>query len=80
MKKVFSIVAVALVAASFVACGPSAEEKKALEERAKQIQDSINAAIEASLQATTPTETPDSLKAAETTTAPAVEATPEVKK
>ena len=41
MKKVFSIIAVAVVA-TFVACGPSAEEKKKADE--KRIQDSIEAA------------------------------------
>lgn len=51
MKKVFSIIAVAVVA-TFVACGPSAEEKAKLEERAKQIQDSISASISESMQNT----------------------------
>ena len=43
MKKVLSIVAVALVA-TMVSCGPSAEEKAKMEERAKQVADSIAAA------------------------------------
>ena len=50
MKKVFSIIAVAVVASAFVACGPSAEEKAKMEERAKQIQDSIAASISESMQ------------------------------
>jgi hypothetical protein len=49
MKKVFSIMAVAALAA-FVACGPSAEEKAKMEERAKQIQDSIATSISESMQ------------------------------
>ncbi|WP_317899208.1 hypothetical protein [Aurantibacillus circumpalustris] len=64
MKKVLSIIAVAVVA-TFVACGPSAEEKAKMEERAKFIQDSIAASISESMQA--PEATAD-------TTAPAVEA------
>jgi predicted lipoprotein len=51
MKKVLSIIAVAVVA-TFVACGPSAEEKAKMEERAKQIQDSISASISESMQST----------------------------
>jgi hypothetical protein len=72
MKKVFSIIAVAVVA-TFVACGPSAEEKAKMEERAKQIQDSISASISESMQST---EAPaDSTAAATTeTAAPAAEA------
>ncbi len=50
MKKVFSIIAVAAVATSFVACGPSAEEKAKMEERAKFMQDSIAAAINNSME------------------------------
>ena len=49
MKKVFSVIAVAALAA-FVACGPSAEEKAKMEERAKQMQDSIAASISESMQ------------------------------
>lgn len=64
MKKVFSIIAVAVVA-TFVACGPSAEEKAKLEERAKFIQDSISASISESMQNTEAT--PDSTAAAATT-------------
>lgn len=53
MKKVFSIIAVAVVA-TFVACGPSAEEKAKMEERAKFIQDSIAASISESMQTAEP--------------------------
>jgi outer membrane murein-binding lipoprotein Lpp len=49
MKKVLSIIAVAVVA-TFVACGPSAEEKAKMEERAKFVQDSIAASITESMQ------------------------------
>ncbi len=75
MKKVFSIIAVAVVA-TFVACGPSAEEKAKMEERAKQIQDSIAASISESMQTAEPAA--DSTAAAATTetaaAAPAAEA------
>ncbi len=68
MTKVFSIIAVAVLATSFVACGPSAEEKAKMEEQAKRTADSISAALSASLEgamneATAP--------AADSTTAPA---------
>lgn len=53
MKKVFSIIAVAAVA-TFVACGPSAEDKAAAEERAKFVQDSIAAAVSASMEEAAP--------------------------
>ncbi|MDO9000447.1 hypothetical protein [Sediminibacterium sp.] len=53
MKKVFTIIAVALFATTFVACGPSAEEKAKMEERAKQVADSIAAAISASMNEVT---------------------------
>lgn len=71
MKKAFSIIAVAVVASAFVACGPSAEEKAKMEERAKQIQDSIAASISESMQ--TNEAAPDSAAAPATTetTAPA---------
>jgi len=74
MKKVFSIIAVAVVA-TFVACGPSAEEKAKMEERAKFIQDSIAASISESM--TTPEATADTAAAAAPateTTAPAADA------
>lgn len=50
MKKVFSIIAVAVFATSFVACGPSAEEKAKMEEQAKHTADSISAALSSSLE------------------------------
>ncbi|MEO6303716.1 MAG: hypothetical protein ABIP51_11160 [Bacteroidia bacterium] len=73
MKKVFSIIAVAIFATTFVACGPSAEEKAKMEERAKQVADSIAAAISESMnQVTTETAPVDSTAAVATeTTAPA---------
>jgi hypothetical protein len=66
MKKVLSIVMVAVVATAFVACGPSAEEKAKMEERAKQIQDSIAASISESMQTAEPAN--DSTAAAPATT------------
>jgi len=66
MKKVFSIVMVAALATAFVACGPSAEEKAKMEERAKQVADSIAAAISASMNEV-PTETAPVDSAAATT-------------
>jgi hypothetical protein len=50
MTKVFSIIAVAVLATTFVACGPSAEEKAKMEEQAKRTADSISAALSASLE------------------------------
>lgn len=75
MKKAFSIIAVAVVAASFVACGPSAEEKARMEENAKRTADSIANAISASMTEATATEAApmDSAAAATATTAPAAE-------
>jgi hypothetical protein len=76
MKKVFSIIAVAVVA-TFVACGPSAEEKAKLEERAKFIQDSIAASISTSMETTTEPAADTTAAAAPAmteTTAPAAEA------
>ncbi len=69
MKKVMSIIAVALFTATFVSCGPSAEEKAKMEENAKRIADSITQAISTSMSqpetapvdtaaAAAPTETP----------------------
>ena len=72
MKKVLSILAVALVA-TFVACGPSAEEKAKLEADATRVADSLKAAMEAVMTAPAET-TVDSTAAATTeTTAPAEE-------
>ena len=74
MKKVLSLIAIAGMFA-FVACGPSAEEKAKMEERAKQIQDSIATSISESMQTAEPA---DSTAAAATTetaaAAPAAEA------
>jgi hypothetical protein len=69
MKKVFSTVAVALVASAFVACGPSAEENAQSEERARQMQDSIEASISESMQAEAANDTTAAAPAE--TTAPA---------
>lgn len=75
MKKVFSIIAVAFVAASFVACGPSAEEKAKMEESAKRTADSIANAISNSMNEATATEAaPVDSAAAATATAPAADA------
>lgn len=75
MKKVFSIIAVAVLATAFVACGPSAEEKAKMEERAKFMQDSIAAAINTSMEAAATEAPADSTAAATTeTVAPAAEA------
>ena len=75
MKKVLSIIAVAVVA-TFVACGPSAEEKAKMEERAKFIQDSIAASISESMQTTEPAADSTAAVAPATTetTAPAADA------
>jgi hypothetical protein len=74
MKKVFSIIAVAVVA-TFVACGPSAEEKAKLEERAKFMQDSIAASITESMQTAEPAaDSAHTAAPATETTAPAAEA------
>lgn len=74
MKKVFSIIAVAVVAASFVACGPSAEEKAKMEENAKRTADSIANAISASMNEVPATEAaPVDSAAAATATTPAAE-------
>ena len=50
MTKLFSIIAVAIIAASVVSCGPSAEEKAKMEELAKLKADSAEAAIKASIE------------------------------
>ena len=82
MKKVFSIIAVALIATSVVSCGPSAEEKAKMEEQAKHTADSISQALSASLEGAMneATQTADSAaavatEAANTATAAAAEAT-----
>ena len=72
MKKVFSIIAVAFVAASFTACGPSAEEKARMDENAKRTADSIANAINASMtEATVEPMTTDSSAAMSSTAMPA---------
>lgn len=75
MTKLFSIIAVAILATTFVSCGPSAEEKAKMEEQAKRTADSISAALSASLEgamneATAPV-ADTTAPAAETTTATA---------
>lgn len=50
MKKAFSIIAVAFIATSFASCGASAEDKAKLEEREKQIKDSIANTISQSME------------------------------
>ncbi len=71
MKKVFSIIAVALIATSVVSCGPSAEEKAKIEEQAKHTADSISAALEASLAGAMEAATDTTAAAATTETAAA---------
>jgi hypothetical protein len=77
MTKLFSIIAVAIIATTVVSCGPSAEEKAKMEEQAKLTADSIAAALSQSLdQAMTEATAPaDSTAAATTeTAAPAADA------
>ena len=50
MTKLFSIIAVAIIATTVVSCGPSAEEKAKMEEQAKLTADSIAAALSASIK------------------------------
>jgi hypothetical protein len=45
MKKLFSLLT-AIAVAGLLSCGPSAEEQKALEDAAKQMQDSLNQALQ----------------------------------
>ncbi len=73
MKKVFTIIAVAVVASAFVACGASAEDKAKQEERAKQIQDSISASITESMQNETAVDTNATAAPAATTETAAAE-------
>lgn len=60
MTKLFSILAVAVLATTFVSCGPSAEEKAKMEEAAKRAGDSISAALSESLNAAMTEATTDS--------------------
>lgn len=74
MTKLFSIIAVAIIATSVVSCGPSAEEKAKIEEQAKHTADSISAALSASLEGAMNEATADTTAAATTeTAAPATE-------
>ena len=72
MKKVLSILAVALVA-TFVACGPSKEEQAKIEADATRVADSLKAAMEAVMTAPTETTTDSTAAATTETTAPAEE-------
>ena len=77
MTKLFSIIAVAALATTFVACGPSAEEKAKIAEREAFVKDSIAAALSASIEGAMTAETApvDTTAAAATTeTAAAAEA------
>ena len=74
MKKVMSLIAVALFTATFVSCGPSAEEKAKIEENAKRVADSITNAISASMSAPTETAAVVDSAAAAATATPAAEA------
>jgi hypothetical protein len=77
MTKLFSIIAVAVLATTFVSCGPSAEEKAKIAEREAFMKDSIAKALEASIEGAMTAETApaDTTAAAETTeAAPAAEA------
>lgn len=60
MTKLFSIIAVAIMATTVVSCGPSAEEKAKMEEAAKAKEDSIAAALSASLEGAMTEATTDS--------------------
>ncbi len=76
MTKLFSIIAVAIIATTVVSCGPSAEEKAKMEEQAKLTADSIAAALSTSLESamTEATAPVDSAAATTETAAPAAEA------
>lgn len=75
MTKLFSIIAVAIMATTVVSCGQSAEEKAKIEEQAKHTADSISAALEASLSTAMEAATDTTAAAATTeTAAPAAEA------
>ena len=76
MTKLFSIIAVAIMATTVVSCGPSAEEKAKIEEQAKLTADSIAAALSASLETAMETATTDTTAApvATETAAPAADA------
>lgn len=67
MTKLFSIIAVA-VATTFVACGPSAEEKAKIAEREAFVKDSISASLNAQIEGAMTETAP-----VDTTAAPATE-------
>lgn len=73
MKNVLSIIAVAALTAGFVSCGPSAEEKQKMEERAKFVADSTANVIMETPAAAVDTVAAAAAAAAETV-APAAEA------
>ena len=73
MTKLFSIIAVAIMATTVVSCGQSAEEKAKIEEQAKHTADSISAALETSLAGAMEAAT-DTTAATTETAAPAAEA------
>lgn len=75
MKNVLSIIAVAALTAGFVSCGPSAEEKQKMEERAKFVADSTANAISTTMETTAaPVDSAAAAAAATTeTVAPAAE-------
>lgn len=77
MTKLFSIIAVAVVATTLVSCGPSAEEKAKMEAKLQHDADSISAMITAGLETAVTdaaaTATDAAVEATETATA-AVEA------
>lgn len=79
MKKVFSIIAVAVVATSFVACGPSAEDKAKMEARAQEINDSVTESLKANMQSAEVAPANDTTAAATASVETAAPAT-EVKK
>lgn len=71
MTKLFTIIAVAFIATSVVSCGPSAEEKAKMEERANFMRDSIATELTNSLEQSMNEVTPDTTAAPVTTeTAP----------
>lgn len=74
MTKLFSIIAVAIMATTVVSCGPSAEEKAKIEEQARLAADSITAALSASLEGAMNEATAPVDSAAATTEAAPVEA------
>jgi hypothetical protein len=74
MTKLFSIIAVAIMATTVVSCGQSAEEKAKVEEQAKLTADSISAALEASLAGAMNEATADTTVTSVETTTTVIEA------